>query len=131
MNRNIVSQGYETDMVIDEAGLERVRQITRQYPAALLWTHKTYIDGFATHAVFFENDFPVPHTLGGVNMAFAGLRFVARRAGAVDVGPVGALQVLEQDALASGRSGSAAATGWRRPPEGRCPRPGQSLPVTR
>jgi glycerol-3-phosphate O-acyltransferase len=49
----------------------------------LLWSHKTYIDGFATQSIFFENDFPATHTLGGVNMAFAGLGFVARRAGAI------------------------------------------------
>jgi glycerol-3-phosphate O-acyltransferase len=33
--------------------------------------------------VCFDNDFPAPHILGGVNMAFAGLGFLARRAGAI------------------------------------------------
>ena len=83
LNRKIISLGYETDIVIDQAGLERVRQITREYPTALLWTHKTHVDGFAMHWTFFKNDFPAPHLLGGVNMAFGGLGFMARRAGGI------------------------------------------------
>ena len=83
LNRKILSLGYHNNVVLDEDGLARVRQLTREHPAALLWSHKTYIDGFATQYIFFENDFPVTHTLGGVNMAFAGLGFLARRAGAI------------------------------------------------
>ena len=83
LNRKILSLGYHNNVVLDEEGLTRVRQLTREYPSALLWSHKTYIDGFATQYIFFENDFPATHTLGGVNMAFAGLGFVARRAGAI------------------------------------------------
>jgi glycerol-3-phosphate O-acyltransferase len=83
LNRKILSLGYHNNVVLDEEGLVRVRQLTREYPSALLWSHKTYIDGFATQSIFFENDFPATHTLGGVNMAFAGLGFVARRAGAI------------------------------------------------
>jgi glycerol-3-phosphate O-acyltransferase len=83
LNRKIISLGYESRPVINQEGLQRVRQMARQYPAALLWTHKTHVDGFAMHSVFFENDFPSPHILGGVNMAFGGLGFLARRAGAI------------------------------------------------
>ncbi len=83
LNRKVISLGYETDIVVDEKGLERMRQMTRQYPTALLWTHKTHVDGFAMHWTFFKNDFPAPHILGGVNMAFGGLGFLARRAGAI------------------------------------------------
>jgi glycerol-3-phosphate O-acyltransferase len=83
LNRRIITLGYETEIVINQEGLQRIRQLTREYPAALLWTHKTHVDGFAMHSVFFENDFPSPHILGGVNMAFGGLGFLARRAGAI------------------------------------------------
>ena len=83
LNRKILSLGYENNIVLDQEGLERVRRLSREHPAALLWSHKTYIDGFATQSIFFENDFPATHTLGGVNMAFAGLGFLARRAGAI------------------------------------------------
>ncbi|MEP5766649.1 MAG: glycerol-3-phosphate 1-O-acyltransferase [Halieaceae bacterium] len=83
LNRKIISLGYATNVVVDEQGLERIRQLTRANPTALLWTHKTHVDGFAMHWTLFSNDFPAPHILGGVNMAFGGLGFLARRAGAI------------------------------------------------
>ena len=83
LNRLIMSLGYDSEPVVDEAGLERIRQLVRENPSALLWTHKTHVDGFAVYSMLFDNDFPNPHILGGVNMAFAGLGFLARRAGAI------------------------------------------------
>lgn len=83
LNHWVMSLGYDADVVIDREGLERVRQWSREYPTALLWTHKTHVDGFAVNSVCADNDFPAPHILGGVNMAFAGLGFLARRAGAI------------------------------------------------
>lgn len=82
-NHWVMHLGYDADVVIDREGLERVRQCARENPTALLWTHKTHVDAFAMNSVFFNNDFPAPHILGGVNMAFAGLGFLARHAGAV------------------------------------------------
>ncbi|MEE4107947.1 MAG: glycerol-3-phosphate 1-O-acyltransferase [Halieaceae bacterium] len=83
VNHWVMHLGYDAEVVIDREGLERVRQWSREHPTALLWTHKTHVDGFAVNSVFFDNDFPNPHILGGVNMAFAGLGFLARRAGAI------------------------------------------------
>ncbi len=83
LNHWVMRLGYDADVVINREGLERVRQWSREYPTALLWTHKTHVDGFAMNSVFFDNDFPNPHILGGVNMAFAGLGFVARHAGGI------------------------------------------------
>lgn len=83
LNHWIINLGYDGEVVIDQKGLERVRQVSREYPTALLWTHKTHVDGFAVNSVCADNDFPAPHILGGVNMAFAGLGFLARHAGAI------------------------------------------------
>lgn len=83
LNHWVMRLGYDADVVIDRDGLERVRQWSREYPTALLWTHKTHVDGFAVNSMCFDNDFPAPHILGGVNMAFAGLGFIAKRAGAI------------------------------------------------
>jgi glycerol-3-phosphate O-acyltransferase len=83
LNHWVMRLGYDADVVIDREGLERVRQWSREYPTALLWTHKTHVDGFAVNSMCSDNDFPAPHILGGVNMAFAGLGFLARRAGAI------------------------------------------------
>lgn len=83
VNRRISTLGYKTEIVINDAELSRVRQISKQYPAAILCTHKSHIDFPALNAAFFENDFPALHTFGGVNMAFAGIGFLARRAGVI------------------------------------------------
>ena len=83
LNRFVCEQGYEADIVYDKESVQRIRTLVRENPAMILWTHKSHIDGFAMNAVCFENDFPAPHILGGVNMAFAGLGFLGRRAAAI------------------------------------------------
>ncbi|MEL7312343.1 MAG: 1-acyl-sn-glycerol-3-phosphate acyltransferase [Pseudomonadota bacterium] len=82
-NRKVIGMGYEQSFVMDDEQLKRVRDIVRNKPTVLLWTHKTHVDGFAVYSMMFENDFPVPHLLGGVNMAFAGLGYAARRSGGI------------------------------------------------
>lgn len=81
--RKVISLGYENELVLDQERLMRFRKIVREHPSALLWTHKTHMDGLTIQTMLFENDFPTPHTLGGINMAFAGLGFLARRSGAI------------------------------------------------
>ena len=83
LNRKISTLGYDPEIVIDDASLQRVRQISKQYPTAILCTHKTHVDFPALNRVMFERDFPPLHTMGGVNMAFAGIGFLARRAGVI------------------------------------------------
>lgn len=83
LNRKIISLGYENELVMDQQSLNRFRQIVREHPTALLWTHKTHMDGLIMQSVLFENDFPTPHIMGGINMAFAGLGFLAKRSGAI------------------------------------------------
>ncbi len=82
-NRWVIRLGYENELVIDQKRLVRFRKIVREHPSALLWTHKTHMDGLIMQSVLFENDFPTPHTMGGINMAFAGVGFLARRSGAI------------------------------------------------
>ncbi len=83
LNRFVCTQGYDADIVYDKKNVERIRKLVRENPAMILWTHKSHIDGFAMSTVCFENDFPAPHILGGVNMAFAGFGFLGRRAAAI------------------------------------------------
>lgn len=83
LNRNILKMGYEKDMVVDPEQLERLRETVRNHPTALLWTHKTHMDGIAMNSAFFDNDFPVPHMIGGINMAFMGIGYLAKRSGAI------------------------------------------------
>ena len=75
--------GYDKALQYDPADLERVRKIVRQYPSALLWTHKTYIDGFVVPKILFDNNFPMPHFFGGANLNIPILGFFLRRAGGI------------------------------------------------
>lgn len=83
LTRFICSLGYEAKIVCDKKSIERVRQLVRENPSVILWTHKSHVDGFAINGLCFDNDFPAPHILGGINMAFAGLGFLGRRTPAI------------------------------------------------
>ena len=75
--------GYEKTLYYDPTDLERIRYLVRHYPSALLWTHKTYIDGFVVPKILFDNDFPMPHFFGGANLNIPILGFFLRRAGGI------------------------------------------------
>jgi len=83
LNKKISTLGYEDRIEVDEQSLQRVRRICKERPTAILCTHKTHVDFPALNKVLFDYDFPPLHTMGGVNMAFAGMGFLARRAGVI------------------------------------------------
>ncbi len=83
LNRWFMSLGYRNQVVVDVESLDKYRAIVREHPTALLWTHKTHMDGPTMQMVLFEHDFPPPHIMGGINMAFTGIGFLARRSGAI------------------------------------------------
>ncbi|MEZ5502706.1 MAG: glycerol-3-phosphate 1-O-acyltransferase [Halioglobus sp.] len=82
-NKFCLGLGYEEEIVCDRAAVERMRQLVREYPAMLLWTHKTYLDGMVLPKLLYDNDFPMPHMFGGANLNFPGLGFLLHRAGAI------------------------------------------------
>ena len=82
-NKFCLGLGYEEEIVYDQAAVDKMRQIVREHPAMLLWTHKTYLDGMVLPKVLFDNDFPMPHMFGGANLNFPGLGFLLHRAGAI------------------------------------------------
>ena len=82
-NTYCLGLGYEEDIVYDPAAVEKMRQIVRNNPSMLLWTHKTYLDGMVVPKVMYDNDFPMPHMFGGANMNFPGLGYLLHRAGAI------------------------------------------------
>jgi len=83
LTRFVCSQGYESKIVCDKKSIEQVRQMVRENPSVILWTHKSHVDGFAINGLCFDHDFPAPHIMGGINMAFAGLGFLGRRTPAI------------------------------------------------
>ncbi len=82
-NKFCLGLGYEEQMVYVQADVEKLRQLVREYPSMLLWTHKTYLDGMVVPKLLYDNDFPMPHMFGGANMNFPGLGFLLHRAGAI------------------------------------------------
>ena len=82
-NKFCLGLGYEEKIVYDQGAVEKMRQVVRDNPAMLLWTHKTYLDGMVVPKVLYDNDFPMPHMFGGSNMNFPGLGFLLHRAGAI------------------------------------------------
>lgn len=82
-NNFCLSLGYEEKILYDEASVEKMRQMVRENPSMLLWTHKTYLDGMVVPKVLYDNDFPMPHMFGGANMNFPGLGYLLHRAGAI------------------------------------------------
>src|SRR3546814_3359926 len=51
--------GYAPAMEVDAAELARLRSILREHPTAILFTHKTYIDGATPSRLAYENDLPM------------------------------------------------------------------------
>ena len=82
-NKFCLGLGYEAEIVCDQEAVEKLRQIVREYPSMLLWTHKTYLDGMVLPKLLYDNDFPMPHMFGGANLNFPGLGFLLHRSGTI------------------------------------------------
>ena len=81
--RKVCSLGYEKDIIYDKERLSEIRELALTRPTALVWTHKTHIDGFAMILATQEERFPLMHTIGGNNMAFFGIGYLMSRAGTI------------------------------------------------
>lgn len=79
----MINLGYEAKIDCDQEEIDKIRKIVRENPAAFLWTHKSHTDGPVISSILYDNDFPAPHMMGGINMAFAGIGFMAKRSGAI------------------------------------------------
>ena len=83
LDRFMLSQGYDDKVVFDTNELVRLRKTMREHPTLLLFTHKTYIDGVTPTDLAYNNDLPMLHVFGGINLDFFGLGFLLRRAGTI------------------------------------------------
>lgn len=75
--------GYAPEMEVDAAELAKLRSVLREHPTAILFTHKTYIDGATPSRLAYENDLPVLHSFGGANLDFAIMGQFFRRSGMI------------------------------------------------
>jgi|GEM_PF-185738 len=81
--KSVSRLGYDEDLVYDPIRMEMARDTAATRPTALVWTHKTHIDGFAMMLATRAEGFPLVHVIGGSNMAFFGVGYLMRRAGTV------------------------------------------------
>ena len=81
--RKICQLGYDEHLVYDDERMAEIRELALTRPTALVWTHKTHIDGPAMLTASHESSFPLVHLIGGNNMAFFGIGYLMRRAGAI------------------------------------------------
>ncbi len=82
-SRAVCRLGYEDKLVYDKQKVAEIRRMALTRPLALVFTHKTHIDGVAIILATRDESFPLVHMIGGDNMAFAGVGYLMRRAGAV------------------------------------------------
>src|SRR3546814_900616 len=75
--------GYAPEMEVDATELAKLRSILREHPTAILFTHKTYIDGATPSRLTYDNDMPMLHLFGGANLDFAVMGEFFRRSGMI------------------------------------------------
>jgi len=77
-----VFQRIYDGLEIDRAGVERLKEASRNGTLILLPSHKSHIDYLFLSYVFYKNDMQVPLIAAGDNLAFFPLGSLFRRAGA-------------------------------------------------
>ncbi len=69
-------------LVVDEAGMARVREAAHRGPLVLVPSHKSHVDYLIVSGVFYEHGLAPPLIAAGDNLAFFPLGAIFRRAGA-------------------------------------------------
>jgi glycerol-3-phosphate O-acyltransferase len=70
------------EIVIDQDGLEKVREAARKSPLVLLPCHRSHIDYLVLSYIFYTNGLIPPHIAAGSNLNFFPVGRLFRRAGA-------------------------------------------------
>jgi len=69
-------------VVIDHAGLNRLREISKRMPFVVVPCHRSHIDYLLLSYVFYHNNIAMPFVAAGINMAFWPLGGIFRKSGA-------------------------------------------------
>jgi glycerol-3-phosphate O-acyltransferase len=75
--------GYRGRIRVDDAELRRLQELNRQFPVALLPSHRSYIDPVVLASVLQRAGIPPTYKLGGINVAFWPMGPLGRRAGLI------------------------------------------------
>lgn len=71
------------NVIADESGLDRLRELNKKYALVFLPSHRSYVDSLVLGDVLSRNNFPRNHIMGGANLRIWPLADLARRAGLV------------------------------------------------
>ncbi len=83
LERFMMTQGYDKGFRYDKQELDNLRETIRKYPTVMLFTHKTYLDGTTPNTLLYDNDLPMLHSFGGINLDFFGIGTLFRRSGMI------------------------------------------------
>jgi len=81
--RYLYTRGFDPEIQVPSADVQRIRELARRRPIAFLMTHKSHLDGFLMVTMLHDMDLPPLHIFGGINMGFPGLGTLGRRSGTV------------------------------------------------
>jgi len=83
VGRYLYTRGFDPEIQVPVADVQRVRELSRRRPLVFLMTHKSHLDGFLMVTMLHDMDLPPLHIFGGINMSFPGLGTLGRRSGTV------------------------------------------------
>ena len=66
--RFLLGQGYDIEMVSRDEDLARLKRTIQDHPTLVLFTHKTYLDGLTPTQLNYQQDLPMLHLFGGINL---------------------------------------------------------------
>ncbi len=79
----IVDRAYDKIIDVNLSEIKNLAKMMRRHSVAFVMTHKTYIDMFVLGIALARHGLRIPYIFAGINMAFAGLGQLGRRAGAI------------------------------------------------
>ncbi|MCG5432445.1 glycerol-3-phosphate 1-O-acyltransferase [Mycobacterium sp. MYCO198283] len=83
LGRAIFSRGFDPDIDYDREQIEAMRHALERYPAVLLFSHRSYLDGVIVPVAMQENGLPPVHTFAGINLSFGFMGPLMRRSGVI------------------------------------------------
>ncbi len=83
MAEYIVGRAYEKVIDVNIAEVKELAKLMRRHSVAFVMTHKTYIDMFVLGIALARYGLKIPYIFAGLNMAFAGIGQLGRRAGTI------------------------------------------------
>ena len=70
------------DFVVDQAGMEKIREISRKMPLVVVPCHRSHVDYLILSYILFKNGITLPLIAAGKNMDFWPLGYFFRQSGA-------------------------------------------------